>query len=150
MYTPTENTIFSKTVLQSVKIRHSQINKIWRSVTSIFDVQEDHPGCPVVKNSHASSGDIGWSSLVLEDSTCHKATNPLCRSYWACTLEHTCHNYWGPHTATTEAQVPRHPALQSEATATRSLSSVRKSSPHLPQVEKNLHTRQRPNPSMNK
>ena len=59
IYIPTEDTIFSKTVLQSEKIRHSHINKIRRSVTTIPSLKEDHPGGPVVKNSRTSSGDIG-------------------------------------------------------------------------------------------
>ena len=33
-------------------------------------------------------------SLVLEDPTCHGATNPVCHNYWACTLEPASHNYW--------------------------------------------------------
>ena len=33
-------------------------------------------------------------SLVREDPTCHGATKPVCRNYWACALEPASHNYW--------------------------------------------------------
>ena len=33
-------------------------------------------------------------SLVVEDPTCHRATNPVHHNYWACALEPTSHNYW--------------------------------------------------------
>ena len=41
-------------------------------------------------------------ALVQEDPTCHRATKPVC------------HNYWSPHTTTTEACMPRAGALQQE------------------------------------
>ena len=33
-------------------------------------------------------------SLVWEDSTCRRATKPLCHNYWAYPLEPTSHSYW--------------------------------------------------------
>ena len=33
-------------------------------------------------------------SLVQEDPTCHRATQPVCHKYWTCALEPTSHNYW--------------------------------------------------------
>ena len=35
-----------------------------------------------------------FGSLVQEYSTCHKATKPVCHSYWACALEPPFCNYW--------------------------------------------------------
>ena len=32
--------------------------------------------------------------LVQKDSTCHRATKPMCYSYWAPTLEPVSHNHW--------------------------------------------------------
>ena len=32
-------------------------------------------------------------ALVWEDTTCCRATKPMCHNYWACTLETTSHNY---------------------------------------------------------
>ena len=33
-------------------------------------------------------------ALVREDPTCRGAPKPMCRNYWACTLEPASHNYW--------------------------------------------------------
>ena len=33
-------------------------------------------------------------TLVREDPTCHGATKPVRRNYWACALEPASHNYW--------------------------------------------------------
>ena len=33
-------------------------------------------------------------SLVREDTTCRRATKPMCHNYWACALEPMSHNYW--------------------------------------------------------
>ena len=33
-------------------------------------------------------------ALVQEDPTCHGATKPVRRNYWACALEPVSHNYW--------------------------------------------------------
>ena len=43
-------------------------------------------------------------ALVQEDPTCCRATKPVRRNYWACTLEPVSHNYW--------AHVPRAHASQ--------------------------------------
>ena len=57
-------------------------------------------------------------ALVRQGPTCHKATKPVSRNCWACTLEPVSHDYW--------ARVPRARApqqekpLQWEATAMRS------------------------------
>ena len=104
-------------------------------------------------------------SLVQEDPACCGVTKPMCHKYLACTLEPACHNYWslralGPvccnywasvpqplslRAATTEAHTPRAHAPQWEATAMRSLCTAMKSSPHLPQLEKALPQKRRPN-----
>ena len=34
-----------------------------------------------------------WS-LIWENSTCHRATKPVCHNYWACAPEPRSHNYW--------------------------------------------------------
>ena len=56
-------------------------------------------------------------SLVREDPTHHRATKPVHRSYWACALEPTSHNYWSPRATATEAHEPQ---LSLRATATES------------------------------
>ena len=33
-------------------------------------------------------------ALVWEDPTCHRATEPVRRNYWACALEPVSHNFW--------------------------------------------------------
>ena len=33
-------------------------------------------------------------ALVREDPTCHRATKPVCHSYWACALQPVSNNYW--------------------------------------------------------
>ena len=53
-------------------------------------------------------------ALVQEDTTCHGATKPVRRNYWACALEPMSHNYWSPCTTTTEAHAPRAHAPQQE------------------------------------
>ena len=54
---------------------------------------EGFPGGSVVKNPPAMQGT--WvGALVQEDPTCHRATKPVRRNYWACALEPTSHNYW--------------------------------------------------------
>ena len=35
----------------------------------------------VVKNPLANAGDTGVQSLVRDDSTCHRATEPMCHNY---------------------------------------------------------------------
>ena len=61
-----------------------------------------------------------WS-LVREDSTCLRATKPVCHNYWACALEPASHNYWAhvpqllsPRATTTEACASGARALQQE------------------------------------
>ena len=46
-----------------------------------------------------------WA-LVWEDSTCRRATKPVCHNYWAQALEPASHNYW--------ARAPRAHAPQQE------------------------------------
>ena len=60
--------------------------------------------------------------LIWEDPTCHKATKPMCRNYWACawcpgasTTEPTCHNYWGPHPRACVLQQEKPPQWEAQA-----------------------------------
>ena len=48
----------------------------------------------MVKNLPASARDTPVLSLVQEDSTCHRATKPVCHSYWAYALELRNYSYW--------------------------------------------------------
>ena len=115
---------------------------------------------------HLPMQGTGVWALVQEDPTCHGATKPVRPNYWACALEPVSHsyrahvpqllkpihhNYWSPHTTTTEARMPRAHALQQrEATTMRSLHTATKSSSCSPQLEK-AHVQQwRPNTAKNK
>ena len=82
-------------------------------------------------------------SLAREDHTCHGATKPMCYKYWACALEAASHNYWSPH-AYSPCSATR------EATALRSPSTARKSSPRSPQLEKACAQQRRPNSTKKK
>ena len=50
----------------------------------------DFPGGAVVKNPPSNAGDT-VQSLVREDPTCHRATQPVRHNY--CVLEPVSHNY---------------------------------------------------------
>ena len=84
-----------------------------------------------------------WS-LVQEDSTCRRATKPLCHKYWspfksclqAATTEPVCRNHWSPH-------LPKAYALRREATTIRSPHAATKRSPCLLQLEKAQAKQQR-------
>ena len=69
-------------------------------------------------------------ALVWEDPTCHGATRPVSHNYWAC-ASGAC-------------------APQQEAAIMRGPRTVMKSGPHLPQLEKALAQKQRPNTAINK
>ena len=64
-------------------------------------------------------------ALVWEDPTCHGATRPMS------------HNYWSLCSATREATIVRGPR------------TAMKSGPHLPQLEKALAQKRRPNIAIN-
>ena len=53
----------------------------------------DLPSGSVGKNRPANAENVD-SIPSLEDSTCHRATNLVRHSYWACVLEPTSSNYW--------------------------------------------------------
>ena len=69
-------------------------------------------------------------ALVWEDPTCHGATKPVRHNYWAC-ASGAC-------------------ALQREAAIVRGPRTAMKSGPHLPQLEKALAQKRRPNTAKNK
>ena len=71
-------------------------------------------------------------ALVWEDPTCRGATGPVSRSYWACVC------VWSLCSATREAAIVRGPR------------TAMKSGPHLPQLEKALAQKRRPNTAKNK
>ena len=83
-----------------------------------------------------------WS-LVWEDFTWLRTTQPVCHNYWACTLEPKNYNYWSlwalePCCATWEA------------TAMRSPHRAMKSSPCSPQLEKSPEQQDPAQPKINK
>ena len=59
---------------------------------------KDFPGGPLVVQwlSIHLQGTWVWS-LILEDSTCHGATKPVCHHYLDCPLEPVSYNYWSLH-----------------------------------------------------
>ena len=70
--------------------------------------------------------------LIQDDSTCHRATKPMCHNYWACALGPSSHNYWSPgayhlHTAITEPLCCNYwsPYAWSLCSATREATAVR-------------------------
>ena len=73
-------------------------------------------------------------ALVREDPTCGRATKPVCRNYWACSLEPTSHNYW--------AHMPRARAPQQE--------KLPQWEARAPQLEKARAQQKRPNAAKNK
>ena len=70
-------------------------------------------------------------ALVWEDPTCCGATGPVSRNYWACTS-----GACAPPTR--------------EAAIVRGLRTAMRSGPHLPQLEKALAQKRRPNTAKNK
>ena len=82
-------------------------------------------------------------TLVWEDSTCCRATESMCRNYWAYVLHTEAHMPEGctlrlliQSATTTEVRLPRACARQRDATTMRSPSTSMKSSPHPLQLEK--------------
>ena len=69
-------------------------------------------------------------ALVWEDPTCHGVSGPVSHNYWACA---------------SGAYAP-----QREAAIVRGLRTAIKSGPRLPQLEKALAQKQRPNAAKNK
>ena len=55
----------------------------------------DFPSGTVDKTLPANAGDTG-SIPGLEDSTCHRAAEPVCRNYGAGAPEPLHHNWWAP------------------------------------------------------
>ena len=68
-------------------------------------------------------------ALFWEDPTCRRATRPVSHNYWACA--------WSLCSATREAAIVRGPR------------TAMKSGPHLPQLEKALTQKRRPNTAKN-
>ena len=54
--------------------------KTWHSQVIVFFLR-GFSGGPVVKNPLCNAGDLGW----IPDPTCHRAAEPMLRSYGACT-----------------------------------------------------------------
>ena len=88
-----------------------------------------------------------WA-LVREDPTCHGATNPMHHNYWACTLEHTSHNYWA---RVPQLLKPAHlqPMLRNKRGHRNKTTHRTKSSPHSRQLEKAHVQQRRPNAAKN-
>ena len=83
------------------------------------------------------------SSLVWEDSTCHRAAKQVHCNYWACFLKPASHNYWSLY------------ALEPILRSKRSHCNEKpvhpiKSSSHLLQLEKACMQQQRPSTTKNK
>ena len=76
--------------------------------------------------------------LVLEDPTCHGATNPVRPQLLNLCSRAREPQLLSPCATTTEARAPRARAPQREATAMRSPRTAEKSSPRSPQPEKSL------------
>ena len=87
-------------------------------------------------------------ALVWEDPTCHRATNPMHHNYWACTLEHTSHNYWA---RVPQLLKPAHlqPMLRNKRGHRNKTTHRTKSSPHSRQLEKAHVQQRRPNAAKN-
>ena len=64
---------------------HSQQYKLYVLKALVYLIS-DFPGGPVVKNLPANK-ETQVQSLVQKDFTCHGATKPVHRNYWACALE---------------------------------------------------------------
>ena len=85
-----------------------------------------------------------WS-LVQEDPTCRRATNPASHNYWSPgDLEPACCNYW-THALQLLKPVHLEPMLRNK----RSPRTTMKSSPCSPQLEKACAQQQRPNTTKN-
>ena len=84
-------------------------------------------------------------ALVWEDPTCHVATKPMHRNYWACALEPTCHNYWAVCHKYWSPRTQSPCSTIREATEMRRLCAATKSSPRSLQPEKARAQQQRPN-----
>ena len=80
-------------------------------------------------------------SLILENPTCLRATNPVGHNHWACALQPRSHSYW---VHTPQLQKPAQP--WAHATAIRNPRTTTKSSPHAPQLEKACSKKWRPCP----
>ena len=81
-----------------------------------------------------NAGDTG-SISGLERSHCCVATKPLYYNYWTCVLETGSHNYWSPYAL--------EPMLCNKRSHCNEKSVLpQKSSPHLPQLEKILHSKE--------
>ena len=104
---------------------------------------ESFPGGSVVKNPTANSGDRG-SIPGPGRSHMPRATQPVCHNYWACALDPMSRNCWDP--STLELCSATRKALQGEGCTTQWGRS-----PHLPQLERSLHSSEDPTqPKRNK
>ena len=84
-------------------------------------------------------------ALVQEDTTCHRATKPVCHNYWACALEPMSHNYWA---LVPQLVKPAHlePVLHNKRShRNQEPRTATKSSPRSPQLEKAPVEQRRPN-----
>ena len=92
--------------------------------------KEGFPGGAVVENLPANAGDTGSSPGL--------GRSHMPRSNWACEPQLLSLHVWGLCSATREATTVRGPR------------TVMKSGPHLPQLEKALTQKRRPNAAKNK
>ena len=90
-----------------------------------------------------------WS-LVLEDSTCHKATKPVYHNYWHCSRAGDV-QLLSPYATTTEACVPQSLCSTTrDATTVRNLPPQLESSPCSQQPAKACTQQQRPSTAKKK
>ena len=89
-------------------------------------------------------------SLVLEDPSCPRATNPVRHNYWACALEPGSCKYWVHLLQLLKFSHPEPTLCNKRSTATRSPLTAAKSKPRWPQPEKACRQRWRPSTAKNK
>ena len=98
----------------SIKRHHQQSNKAKNRIREVFayHTSDNELASRMYKKSYNSKTTARASlvaqwlrihlprqgtwvrALVQEDPTCHRATKPVHRNYWACALEPMSHNYW--------------------------------------------------------
>ena len=93
------------------------------------NVSQDFPGGAMSIRIRLPMQGTQVQSLVWEDSTCPRATKPMCHNYWYHALEPKSCNYWSLSAYSLCSTVR-------ETTATRNSSTATKSSPHSLQEEK--------------
>ena len=89
-------------------------------------------------------------ALVREDPTCRGTTRPMSHNYWACALKPASHNYWACKPKLLSLRVWSLCSATREAAIVRGPRTTMKSGPRLPQLEKALAQKRRPNTAKNK